>query len=158
MTGRSNMSRTDEARGGGHERKGTGGGGTPFVKWGEKYAWIEGKIVGSFNTKYGLAITLDVADVGGAILDAQGVDEEGEKFTVRVERGLRISIGTQSATLQGKITAEDVDKAFHIAFEGWEEPKGGNRYRVFTVIELSQRELAGRGQGAEHDDDDGLPF
>jgi len=143
------MSRTDDVRGKGRERGGTGGG-APFVRWGERYAWIEGRVAGSFNTKYGLAITLDVLGVGGAVLEAQGRDEDGNDFTTRVEAGIKVNVGTQSATLAGKITADDEGGIFHVAFEGWESPKGGNRYRVFTVIELSDREPAPESREDTH--------
>lgn len=156
------MSRTDEVRDRGRERGGSGGG-APFVKWGEDYAWLEGRVVGSFQTKYGLAVTFDVTGTGGAGLEAQGRDDDGEQFTTSVKAGDQVNFGTQSAALQGKIVAEDEGKAFHVAFEGWEHPKGGNRYRVFTVIELEEREAqvagAGQGQGATMSDpDDDLPF
>lgn len=134
------MSRTDEVRGRGRERGGSGAGGAPFVRWGDSYAWVEGRVAGSFSTKYGLAVTIDLSNVGGAPLEAQGRDEEGADFTVGIKSGMRVNVGTQSTTLTGKITAEDEGKNFHVAFEGWEEPKGGNRYRVFSVIELTERD------------------
>jgi hypothetical protein len=133
--------RTDEVRGRGRERGGSGGG-APFVRWGDRYAWIEGRMTGSFDTKYGLAATIKVSQVGGAALEVQGKDEEGAEYSHRLEVGTEVNVGTQAATLAGKILAEDKGKAFHIAFEGWEEPKGKNRYRMFTVIELTDREPA----------------
>ena len=48
------------------------------------------------------------------------------------------------AQIDGKITAEDVGKAFHVAFLGWVEGKpGSNRYRDFSVIELTERSAEG---------------
>lgn len=159
------MSRTEELRQGGGRERGGAGGGAPFVKWGDEYTWVEGKMTGSFQTKYGLAVTLDVTGVHSGGLQAQGRDEEGNNFTDEVRAGEPVNIGTQSAALQGKITEDDVGKHFHVAFEGWEHPQGGNRYRVFSVIEITpddtpvrkddvQRAAAGPGM----DDDDGLPF
>lgn len=133
------MSRTDDVRGEGRERGGSGGG-SPFVRWGDDYTWLEGRMVGSFQTKYGLAVTLEVSAVHDGGLEAQGRDDDGENYTTAVRSGMKVNVGTQSAALAGKITEEDGGKSFHIAFEGWEHPQGGNRYRVFTVIELTERE------------------
>ena len=136
-------SRTAEVQGRGRERGGSGGG-APFVRWGDSYAWIEGRMTGSFDTKYGLAVTIAVARAGGAPLEVQGKDEEGAEYSHGLEIGSEANVGTQSATLAGKILAEDKGKVFHIAFEGWQSPKGKNRYRVFRVIEMpDEREPAG---------------
>lgn len=155
------MSRTDELRhGGGRERGGGGGGGTPFVKWGDAYTWIEGKITGTFTTKYGLTATFAVTGVHENGVTAAGRDEEGEKFSVNVEAGMEVNVGLSSAALQDLIEEGDVGKSFHVAFEGWEEGKAsGNRYRVFAVIELTDRDDAGDdGTTEDTGSDDGLPF
>lgn len=162
------MSRTEQLRQQGARERGGSGGGAPFIKWGDDYTWVEGEIIGSFNTKYGLAVTLMVSGTHAGGVTAQGRDEEGNNFETSVKAGEEVNIGTQSAALQGKITAEDVGKHFHVAFEGWEHPTGGNRYRVFSVIEITpdtgpdaapdrteddvKRAAAGPGH------DDGLPF
>ena len=142
------MSRTDSLRqGGGSERAGSGGsGGAPFVKWGDDYSWLEGEITGSFKTKYGLAATMKVQAVSERGIDTQGTDEDGNRFQGRVKTGEEVNVGMGSATLEGKITEDDVGEVFHVAFEGWENPKsGGNRYRIFTVIELAERTVAADG-------------
>lgn len=134
------VSRTDDLRSGGAiERPGSGGsGGAPFVKWSDGYSWLEGEIIGTFKTKYGLAATMKVSAVSVNGLDTQGLDEEGNRFQGNVVVGEEVNVGMGSATLDGKITEDDKDKSFHIAFEGWEEPKGGgNRYRLFTVVDLA---------------------
>ena len=159
------MGRTDDLRQGGGKERGGMVGGTPFLKWGDDYAWLEGRIEGTFNTKYGLAATFKVSAVHDGGLIAQGKNDDGEDYTESVVAGALINVGLASAALQGKIEEGDVGKAFHIAFEGWEAPKGGNRYRVFAVIELTERD-----QGAPDNPDpqdttdyseekaDGLPF
>lgn len=139
-------SRTDEVRGKGRERGGASGGGAPFVRWGDKYAWLEGEMVGSFDTKYGLAVTLKVTNMGGAKLEYQGKDEEGTEYSGAVEVGQEVNVGTQPATLREKIVADDKGKSFHIAMEGWEQGKA-NKYRVFTVVELTEREPAATAAG-----------
>ena len=153
------MSRTDELRQSGGRERGGGGSGAPFVKWGDHYVWFEGRVKGTFKTKYGLAATIVVSEVSDHGLIAQGKNEDGEVYTDTVNAGKEVNLGLNSATLDGKITEEDVGKSFHIAFESWEEPKGGNRYRNFTVIELTERasipEPAAAGASAG---DDGLPF
>lgn len=160
------MSRTDEIRkgGGGRERGGSGGGGVPFVKWGDTYTWLEGLVTGSFETKYGLAVTLRVDAIHADGLKAQGRDDEGNEYVTSVALGTEVNIGTQSATLEGKITDADKGKCFHVAFEGWEESKAHNRYRVFAVIELTERDDANAADGSDdeepqrHQHDDDLPF
>lgn len=140
-------SRTEEARKGGQERGGSSGGGAPFVRWGEKYAWLEGKMTGSFETKYGLAATLEVTALGGAPLEFQGKDEEGTEYSGRLEVGKEVNVGTQAATLKDKITKDDVGKSFHVAFEGWEQGKQ-NKYRVFVVVEITERAPAGAAKSS----------
>jgi len=131
------MSRTEQLRHGGGRERGGSGGGAPFVKWGDDYAWFEGRVVSTFETKYGLAAVMEISDVGGGTLRAEGKDEDGEDTSTTVTPGTEVAIGTQSATLQGKIEQGDVGKHFHVAFEGWEQGKQ-NKYRVFTVIELTE--------------------
>lgn len=131
------MSRTNDLRQGGGRERGGSGGGSPFVKWGENYAWLEGRVTGAFETQYGLAVVLKITDVGGDMLRAEGKDEDGEDISTTVTPGKEVAIGTQSATLREKIVAEDVGKSFHVAFEGWEQGKQ-NKYRIFTVIELTE--------------------
>ena len=156
------MSRTDDIRQRGGKERGGMVGGTPFVKWGDDYSWIEGRIEGTFNTKYGLAGTFKVSGIHEGGLTAQGKNDEGEDYTQSVRSGDLVNVGLASAALQGKIEEGDVGKAFHIAFEGWEHPKGGNRYRVFAVIELTERpEVQGRADEAERPEiepTDDIPF
>lgn len=167
-------SRTEELRTkGGSERGGSGGGGSPFVRWGDDYGWLEGKMTGSFDTKYGLAVTLKVTRVCEAGLESQGRNEDGKDYTDAVRVGEEVNIGTQPTTLREKITKEDVGKTFHVAFEGWEQGKQ-NKYRVFTVIELTEARpapAAASASGApnpwdgptpadthDYSQDDGPPF
>ena len=134
------MSRTDEARGRGKERGGSGGG-APFIKWPETYTWVEGKVVGSFETKYGLAVTLKVSAIHDSGLEAHGKDDDGKEYTQPVSVGEQVNLGTQAATLRDKITKEDEGKSFHVAFEGWAQGME-NKYRAFTVVELTERVMA----------------
>ena len=177
------VSRTDDLRkGGATERVGSGGGsGAPFVKWSDDYAWFEGVVTGTFETKYGLAATIDVQSVCEDGLDMQGRDEDGNQFKESVRAGEAVNLGLNSATLEGKITPEDKGNAYHVAFEGWENPRGGgNRYRLFAVVELTERSAEGLDQSDKAppqtewpdeatsdaqaeahvppDGDDGLPF
>lgn len=131
------MSRTEDLRQGGGRERGGSGGGAPFVKWGDEYAWFEGRVVSTFETKYGLAAVMEISDIGGGMLRAEGKDEDGEDVSTTVTPGKEVAVGTQAATLQGKIEKDDIGKSFHVAFEGWEQGKQ-NKYRVFTVIELTE--------------------
>lgn len=157
------MSRTNQLREQGARERGGAGGGAPFVKWGDAYTWVEGEIIGSFQTKYGLAVTMMVTATHDAGLQAQGRDEDGNNFTTDVRVGEEVNIGTQSAALQGKITEDDHGKFFHVAFEGWEHPTGGNRYRVFTVIEITPEDEPVTSERVRESmsgsaSDDNLPF
>ncbi len=150
--------RTDELRhSGGTERGGSSGGGAPFVKWNDKYAWLEGEITGTFTTKYGLAVTMKVQALHENGLATQGRDEDGNNYQSTAKVGEEVNIGMGSATLDGKITAEDMGKVFHVAFEGWEDPKGGgNRYRLFAVIELEERSASVGGPPTYEDQPDSI--
>ena len=136
------MSRTDDMRGRGAERQGTGGGGggAPFVSWGDRYGWIEGEVTGTFDTRYGLAATIKVSGVFENGLDTQGSDEDGNRYEGRVTVGNEVNVGMGLSTLEGKITEDDVGKSFHVASDGWSESKSGQRFRAFTVIELTERD------------------
>ena len=72
-----------------------------------------------------------------------------------------MNLGLYSAALKGKITDQDVNKKFHIAFEQWGESKGGNRFRSFAVIPMGEAksnvEKVKEVLNAEVIDDD-LPF
>ena len=136
--------RTDELRNAGmRESRSPGGehGNTPWIKWGENYNWMDVKCQQFFESKYGLCGQLLVTacyDKEG--LQANGTDDEGEEYTVIVEPEMTVNLGLYSATLEGKITTDDVDKSFHIAFEGWGEAKSGNKFRMITVIPLETPE------------------
>lgn len=161
------MSRTDDLRKSGGRERGGSSGGASFIKWGESYTWVEGTVVGSFDTKYGLAVTLKVSALHENGIEAQGKDDDGKEYSQPVAVGEEVNLGTQSATLRDKITADDKGRSFHVAFEGWAQGKQ-NKYRVFTVVELTERAPGGDdpedtadysqvvpgGSGV----DDGLPF
>ena len=128
------MSRTDDMRRGGNVRGGSGGG-APFVAWGDDYTWLEGEVVGSFATKYGLAVTMKVNGVSDNGVTTQGKDEDGNRVSGSAQVGGEVNVSMSSSALEDKIVATDVGKFFHVAFEGWVEGKS-NKYRAFTVIEL----------------------
>ena len=142
------VSRTDDLRAGGASERGGSVSGAPFVKWGDEYTWLEGEVTGTFKTKYGLAATFKVHRVCDNGLSTQGRDEDGNHLQGSVRAGEEVNIGMGSATLEDKITEEDVGKNFHVSFSGLEAPKGGNRYRLFAVVELTDRPQRS-GEGLE---------
>lgn len=151
------MSRTDELRqGGGRERAGSGSDGShPFVKWGEDYAWLEGRLIDTWEGTYGLTGVMEITATGAAPLSAKGKNDDGNEYTVPVKVGDTVNVGFNHSSLQGKITADDKDKNWHIAFEGWQKSKStGNRFRIFAVIELTERATV----PADDEPEDGLPF
>lgn len=144
------MSRTDELRRGGAKERGGGGGGTPFVKWGERYAWVEGDILKLWEGKYGKSATVRVTRHSDDI-QAAGKTEEGEKYIRPIAPGQEVNVGLNYAALEGAVTDSDEGRRFHFAFEGWGESKNGDRYRVFTVLELPEDE----GGAAAEDEPEG---
>lgn len=128
------MSRTDDLRRGGARERG-GGGGAPFVKFGDSYAWVEGHVTGFWTGKYGEVATLTVTNASAG-LEAVGKDEDGEKYRVAVETGMEANVGLNNAALEGRILESDRGKHFHVAFEGWGETKDGQNFRQFAVLEI----------------------
>lgn len=137
------MSRTDDLRQGGARERGGSGGGAPFVKWPDTYAWVEGDVVDVWEGKYGLSATLNVTNASAPAPDAKGRTEDGEQYVRPITPGAEINVGLNYSTLEGTITKDDVGKHFHVAFEGWGEAKSGDRYRVFAVLEVPHE-----GEGA----------
>jgi hypothetical protein len=160
------VNRTEELRLKGHNEIGGGGGDRPpFVLWGETYAYVEGRVSGTFETKYGLAATLEVeAHYPG--MRASTKNAEGVSEIVDIAVGEQVNVGTGSAALRGRVTEHDVNERFHIAFEGWEENSVGRAYRKFTVIRLGDDPALPVDEGPDEYEveapappaDDGLPF
>jgi hypothetical protein len=133
-----------------------------YIKWGDEYAWVEGQVKELWDSPKGYGESVSV------ILTSCSDDLEGKLGTeiVAINAGERVNVGLGSATLQGTITEADVQqgKYFHVAFMRWQEPANGNRYRVFTVLEVAPPEAEEQGIVAlkvpvvESEDDDGLPF
>jgi hypothetical protein len=128
------VSRTDELRRGG-ARERSGGGGDPFVKFGDEYSWVEGTVSGFWTGKYGDVATLTVGAASTG-LEAVGKDEEGNEFRTRVEPGMLANVGLNNAALEGRVSENDKGKTLHFAFEGWGETRSGQRFRQFAVLEL----------------------
>lgn len=145
------MSRTDDLRGkGARDRTGGGGGGAPFVRWGDEYEWIEGTVESVWQTQYGAAIELKITATSTGV-QTEGKDEDGRKVQGRVRVGEEVNIGLNNKMLEGAITQEDLGGQFHVAFEGWQEPKkaGANRYRVFTVLDITRKHEQPAARSAE---------
>lgn len=135
------MSRTDDLRGRGARDRTSGGGGAPFIKWGDNYEWVEGTVESVWQTQYGPAVTLMVTNATPGV-QVQGKDEDGDSYGGVVKQSEEVNVGLNNKMLEDSITQQDVGGHFHIAFEGWQEPKkaGANRYRVFTVLEIEPPE------------------
>jgi hypothetical protein len=152
--------RTDELRDGGARDRTASGTGTPFVKWGEHYSWVEGQITKIWEGKFGLSATTRVTAVSNELFTV-GKGENGEKVTCLVTPDTEVNIGLNYAALDGAIVPGDEGKHVHVAFEGWQESKTGDRYRLFAVLEMpdagdrNEPELAEDKSSASSD---GLPF
>ena len=136
------VSRTDDFRqGGASDRTGSGGGGgAPFIKWpkGADYAWVEGEVLNIWEGKFGDSVTLKITAHSKALV-AKGRGEDGEEVMSRPTVGDEVNVGLNSSALQDTLSRDDKGKVAHIAFEGWEESKGGNQYRLFTVLLMEDR-------------------
>ena len=131
------MSRTDELRASGavaRTRDVSEAGSTepaPYIRWADDYAWVEGQVTELWDSPkgYGESVSLQLTACSFGLEGKLGAD------LTSVNAGERVNVGLGSATLQGTITAADVQqgKHFHVAFMRWQEPANGNRYRVFAV-------------------------
>ena len=138
------MSRTDDLRqDGASDRTGGSGGGAPFIKWPKdsNYAWVEGRLSKIWAGHYGDSATIEVTATSKG-LAAKGRDEAGEEITSTPNPGDVVNVGLNSSALQDTLSQDDVGENVHIAFEGWEESKGGNNYRVFTVLVMAEHKAA----------------
>jgi len=130
----------------------------PYVKWGDDYAYVEGQVTELWDSPkgYGESVAFTVTSCSDNLM--------GKLGTEIVAISERANVGLGSATLQGTITAADVQqgKHFHVAFMRWQEPANGNRYRVFTVLEVAPPEADEQGIVALKvpavEDDEALPF
>ena len=163
------MSRTDELRASGAvaRTKEVSGDASaepaPYVKWADEYAYVEGQVKELWDSPkgYGESVSIALTSCSDNLVGKLGTE------IVAISAGGRANVGLGSATLQGTITAADVQqgKHFHVAFLRWQEPANGNRYRVFAVLEVAAPEAEEQGIVAlkvpavkPDDDDDPLPF
>ena len=133
----------------------------PYVKWGDDYAYVEGQVMELWDSPkgYGESVSIALTSCSDNLMGKLGTE------IVAISAGERANVGLGSATLKGTITAADVEqgKHFHVAFMRWQEPTNasGNRYRVFTVLEVAAAEAGEQGIVAlkvPEADDDALPF
>ena len=159
------MSRTDELRASGAVARTKEVSGdtsmepAPYIKWGDDYAYVEGQVMELWDSPkgYGESVAMALTSCSDGLM--------GKLGTEIVPISERVNVGLGSATLKGTITAADVQqgKHFHVAFMRWQEPANasGNRYRVFTVLEVAAAEAGEQGIVAlkvPEADDDALPF
>ena len=133
----------------------------PYVRWGDEYAYVEGQVLEIWDSPkgYGESVSMALSGCSDHLMGKLGTE------MVAISAGQKANVGLGSATLQGTITAADVEqgKHFHVAFMRWQEPANGNRYRVFAVIEVAAPDAEEQGivalkvPAAEIDDDE-LPF
>ena len=131
-----------------------------YVKWGDEYAYVEGQVKELWDSPkgYGESVSMALTSCSDGLMGKLGTEIVG------ISAGERANVGLGSATLQGTITAADVEqgKHFHVAFMRWQEPVNGNRYRVFTVLEVAAPGADEQGIVALKvpavKDDDALPF
>ena len=158
------MSRTDELRASGAvaRTKEVSGDASaepaPYVKWAVEYAYVEGQVKELWDSPkgYGESVSIALTSCSDNLVGKLGTE------IVAISAGGRANVGLGSATLQGTITAADVQqgKHFHVAFLRWQEPANGNRYRVFAVLEVAAPEAEEQGIVALQvpEADDALPF
>jgi len=134
----------------------------PYIRWADEYAWVEGQVMELWDSPkgYGESVSMALTACSDNLMGKLGTE------IVAISAGQRANVGLGSATLQGTITAADVEqgKHFHVAFMRWQEPANGNRYRVFTVLEVAPPDADEQGIVAlkvpegEQSIEDALPF
>ena len=134
----------------------------PYVRWTDEYAYVEGQVMELWDSPkgYGESVSMALTACSDNLMGKLGTE------IVAISAGQRANVGLGSATLQGTITAADVEqgKHFHVAFMRWQEPANGNRYRVFTVLEVAPPDADEQGIVAlkvpegEQSIEDALPF
>ena len=114
-----------------------------YIKWGDEYAYVEGQVKELWDSPkgYGESVSMALTSCSEGLTGKLGTEIVG------ISGGQRANVGLGSATLQGTITAADVEqgKHFHVAFLRWQEPANGNRYRVFAVLEVAAPEADEQG-------------
>jgi hypothetical protein len=126
---------------------------TPFVKWQDGYSWVEGEVKDLWVGNYGDNVTLTVSSHSTGLMGkTKDSDLSG------IAPGMDVNVGLNSSTLKDTVSEEDKGKHLHIAFEGWKEPASpsGNRYRLFTVLEIPAP--SEDATPVVEQDDDELPF
>lgn len=115
--------RTEELKKQGAEVRGNNNEeGSPFVRWPEEPAYVEGEVIDVWNSKHGAVVTVKVAQSS----DNLSIDAES------------VNVGLSHKMLEDAIRHSDIGGVFHIAFDGWGKSKSsGNRYRLFTVLCIS---------------------
>jgi|TARA_R110000824_G_scaffold100098_5_gene238000 hypothetical protein len=155
------MSRTQELQRAGAVRRGEPANGeastldpTPFVKWQDEHAWVEGEVKDLWSGHYGENVTLTVTS------HSTGLVGKAKDVEVEVAPKTDVNVGLNASTLKDTVSEEDKGKHLHIAFEGWREPAkpGGNRYRLFTVLEIPSGQTNAGPPAQPEKDLDKLPF
>ncbi len=95
---------------------------SPFVKWSDEPAFIEGTVIGTWSGEYGLNVKFNLSQSSPSL----GLDD-------------RATLCLSHVSLRDTITPEDVGKEFHVAFEGWIQGKK-NRFRDFVVLAAPEQE------------------
>lgn len=125
------MSRTDDLRDKGARSVTGGGADSPFVRWPDSYAWVEGRVLSFWSGKYGKVMTLRLTSASKNLRAGDADDPEP------VSSDQVINVGLSSTALQDVPEEVSTGAVVHVAFEGWEtSEKSGNDYRVFEVLEL----------------------
>lgn len=145
------MDRTKELEQEGAKQVG-GGGEHPFVKWPESRAYVEGEVVDYWESKYGGVFTMRVFDCADHLEAQMGQDEP----MVNVEAGQTVNVGLQYSALDN-LDEDYVGATLHMAFEGWEESRTGNRYRVFKVFDVSPEDQEPESESEEDEVEGGGP-
>lgn len=126
------MSRTDELRESGARQVGGGGANAPFIKWGNSYVFVEGVIESFWSGEYGDVARLNVTQAHAELQGQLSKDEP----RVGIDVGDIVNLGLGYAALS-EIGPHLEGAEIHVAFTEWGETKGGQRFRNFTVFQLT---------------------
>ncbi len=130
------MTRTEELIGSGAHNL-SGGEGHPFIKWGQRYGFVEGEVRRIWTGVYGRVAEILLSDFGGDIHALIGSKSEGDQEKVEIREGETFNVGLNLASLEDAVLPSQVGKGIHIAFVEWSQTKDGTDFRQFTVLGLN---------------------
>ncbi|MFQ5888813.1 MAG: hypothetical protein ACE5JR_02035 [Gemmatimonadota bacterium] len=128
------------------------GGKAPFVKWGDEPCWLEGRILGRWESQYGPVLRIEVMAASENLTATTGTGKEKVEYPVLP--AVDVSLSLSYKALRDALANVGDGRLIHVAFEGWSETRGGNTFRNFIVLDLSEEPLSPGTPSEVGDSDD----